>query len=190
MTSRVASGTPAIVTAAYVRQTSSGARTRRRESIAPALAGIPQGRDLSRFDAVWKEPVLYQAILRWRTLGWFSESEITRLVTDHYTAGMFSWLLHHNQAMEELLVTLHPKNDCGKVLKFLMDVWPLNEKNYEKFFSLAVACAVVFELDYLVTWNCAHIANANSAKRIAMYNAEHNRFMPMIVTPDWFEVEP
>ncbi len=53
-----------------------------------------------------------------------------------------------------------------------------------------IACAVVFELDYLVTWNCAHIANANSAKRIAMYNAEHNRFMPMIVTPDWFEVEP
>ena len=114
-------------------------------SIHAALAGIPQGRDLSRFDAVWKEPVLYQAILRWRTLGWFSESEITRLVTDHYSAGMFSWLLHHNQAMEELLVTLHPKNDCGKVLKFLMDVWPLNEKNYEKFFSLAVACAVVFD---------------------------------------------
>ena len=53
-----------------------------------------------------------------------------------------------------------------------------------------IAYAVVFELDYLVTWNCAHIANANSAKRIATRNAERNRFMPMIVTPDWFEVEP
>ena len=53
-----------------------------------------------------------------------------------------------------------------------------------------IAYAVAFELDYLVTWNCAHIANANSAKRIATRNAERNRFMPMIVTPDWFEVEP
>ncbi len=53
-----------------------------------------------------------------------------------------------------------------------------------------IAYAVVFELDYLVTWNCAHIANAYSAKRIAERNNQRNRFMPMIVTPDWFEVDP
>lgn len=52
-----------------------------------------------------------------------------------------------------------------------------------------IAYAVIFEVDYLVTWNCAHIANANSARRIATHNARRNRFMPMIVTPDWFEVE-
>jgi hypothetical protein len=49
--------------------------------------------------------------------------------------------------------------------------------------------AVVFGLDYLVTWNCSHIANADSAKRIAAHNVQRSLFMPMIVTPEWFGTE-
>jgi len=94
---------------------------------------------------LWKDPVYYQAMLRWKTLGCFSQAEITPLVTDRYSADMFLWLLHDNGAMEELLVTLDPKDDGGKVLKFLMDAWPLNQKKYGKYFSLALACAVVFD---------------------------------------------
>lgn len=121
------------------------------KSITTALAGLAPGQGLNRFDEVWKLPVLYQAILRWRTLGWLPQSTITSLVTDHYTAQMLSWLLHNNKAMEEFLVTIHPKDDAAKVLKFLMDVWPLNEQKYEKYFSLAVACAVVFDKPVSVT---------------------------------------
>jgi hypothetical protein len=115
------------------------------KSLKKALAAQNQRPGATRYDQVWSEPVLYQALLRWKTLGCFSESAIAQLVTDSYTSPMFVWLLTHNQPMEELLLTLHLKDDAGKVLKFLMDAWSMNEKKYEKYFPLAVACAVVFD---------------------------------------------
>ena len=115
------------------------------KSIKAGLAKLEQGKGVNRFDPIWNEAVLYQAMLRWKTLGCFSESEITPWVTDSYSAGMFLWLLHDNKAMEELLLTIHPKDDSGKILKFLMDAWPVNNDKYSKYFSLALACAVVFD---------------------------------------------
>lgn len=114
-------------------------------SLREAMAGIPQGGGLNRFDALWSEPVFYQALLRWRTLGFFPEAQITPLVTDAYTGEMLRWMLNRNEAMEELLLTVKPQDDPGAVLKFLTDAWAVNTERYEKYFSLAVACAVVFD---------------------------------------------
>ncbi|HPD13743.1 MAG TPA: type II toxin-antitoxin system VapC family toxin [Planctomycetota bacterium] len=49
-----------------------------------------------------------------------------------------------------------------------------------------VALPVVHAIDYLVTWNCAHIANEKVIRRIAEVNREEDRFMPLIVTPEAF----
>ena len=114
-------------------------------SITAALTQIPQGQGSNRFDALWREPVFYQAFLRWKTLSGFSQSEITPLVSDSYIGGMLAWLLRENSAMEELLLTLNPKDDHGKVLKFLIDAWSSNQESYAKYFTLALACAVVFD---------------------------------------------
>jgi hypothetical protein len=46
------------------------------------------------------------------------------------------------------------------------------------------AFAVAFEMDYLVTWNCARIANGEIVRRLREANAELNRFTPLIVTPE------
>jgi hypothetical protein len=46
------------------------------------------------------------------------------------------------------------------------------------------AFAVAFETDYLVTWNCAHIANGEIVRRLREVNEELNRFTPLIVTPE------
>lgn len=115
------------------------------KSITAGLARVAPGQGLGRFDPVWKEAALYQALLRWKTLGCFPESDIAAVVTDRYTAGMLLWMLHDNQAMEELLLTIQPQDDGGKVLKFLMETWSINPDRYQKYFSLALACAVVFE---------------------------------------------
>lgn len=120
-------------------------RTLLGRSVKAALAKQGQRPGANRYDAVWSEPVLYQALLRWKTLGCFSEAEISQLVTDSYNSPMFKWLLNRSDAMEELLLTFDLKDDGGKVLKFLIDAWSMNEKTYEKYFSLAVACAVVFD---------------------------------------------
>jgi hypothetical protein len=116
-------------------------------SVKAGVAGLSQGQGVNRFDPLWSEPVLYQALLRWKTLGCFSESEITPLVTDSYSGGMLIWMLHDNKAMEEFLLTMDPKDDGGKVLKYLTDVWAgaQNPEKFRKYFPLALACAVVFD---------------------------------------------
>lgn len=115
------------------------------KSIKTGLTKLRPGQGLNKLDPVWSEPVLYQALLRWKTLGHFPESEISALVTDSYTSGMLLWLLRNDKAMEEFLLTASAKDDGGKVLKFLTDAWAVNPDKYEKYFPLAVACAVVFD---------------------------------------------
>jgi predicted nucleic acid-binding protein len=47
---------------------------------------------------------------------------------------------------------------------------------------LAFACG--YELDYLLTWNCAHIANAEIRRRLMAINAADGRQTPIICTPE------
>ena len=46
------------------------------------------------------------------------------------------------------------------------------------------AFAVAYKMDYLVTWNCAHIANGEIVRRLREANVKLNRFTPLIVTPE------
>ena len=46
---------------------------------------------------------------------------------------------------------------------------------------LAFACS--YEIDYLVTWNCAHIANAEIRSRLIDLNSAGKRKTPTICTP-------
>jgi len=47
-----------------------------------------------------------------------------------------------------------------------------------------IAFAVAYQMDYLVTWNCRHLANGETIRRLADANAELGRFTPVIVTPE------
>lgn len=46
------------------------------------------------------------------------------------------------------------------------------------------AFAVAYGMDYLVTWNCRHIANDEVIRRLLKANAELGRVTPLIVTPE------
>jgi hypothetical protein len=46
------------------------------------------------------------------------------------------------------------------------------------------AYAVSYRMDYLVTWNCSHIANGEMIQRLLKVNAEVKRPTPLIVTPE------
>lgn len=46
---------------------------------------------------------------------------------------------------------------------------------------LAIAC--VHEVDYLVTWNCRHLANANKIQHIQVINMRLGLLTPLMVTP-------
>ena len=47
-----------------------------------------------------------------------------------------------------------------------------------------LASAVVYEMDYLLTWNCAHLANGLVIKRLQKVNAILGRPTPIIATPE------
>ncbi len=50
--------------------------------------------------------------------------------------------------------------------------------------GLHIALAVVHKMDYLLTWNCAHIANAELRKRIEAVSWAHGHRAPVICTPE------
>ncbi len=47
-----------------------------------------------------------------------------------------------------------------------------------------IAVAAVHEIDYLLTWNCKHLANAQIVRRIALVCERLSRQMPIICTPE------
>lgn len=49
---------------------------------------------------------------------------------------------------------------------------------------LHISLAVSYEIDYLLTWNCTHIANGHTIKRLAVINDRLGRKTPIIVTPE------
>lgn len=46
-----------------------------------------------------------------------------------------------------------------------------------------LACSSFHKVDYLLTWNCNHLANANKEKHIRIVNTKLGLFTPTIVTP-------
>lgn len=50
--------------------------------------------------------------------------------------------------------------------------------------GLHIAVATVHEVDYLLTWNCAHIANAEIQERLAEFVLERGFVLPFICTPE------
>ncbi|MBI4605965.1 MAG: type II toxin-antitoxin system VapC family toxin [Planctomycetes bacterium] len=50
--------------------------------------------------------------------------------------------------------------------------------------ALHIALAVAHGMDFLVTWNCAHIANGQVVRRLQQINLEIGKPTPVIVTPE------
>jgi hypothetical protein len=46
-----------------------------------------------------------------------------------------------------------------------------------------LAFAVWYNIDFLITWNCKHIANAVNIKKINNYNIINNLWIPVLCTP-------
>jgi hypothetical protein len=78
-------------------------------------------------------------------------------------------ILPFNQTVQSLIETYSKK--LGLTGKARLDV---------PHFAFAVA----YEIDYLVTWNCAHIANGIVIQRLRCINEAMGLWMPLIVTPE------
>lgn len=50
--------------------------------------------------------------------------------------------------------------------------------------AVHLAYASYYKCDYLLTWNCEHLANANKTIHLKVVNTRLGLFVPEIVTPD------
>jgi hypothetical protein len=50
--------------------------------------------------------------------------------------------------------------------------------------SLHIAIATLHHVDFLLTWNCRHIANPLTQEGIAQYLEKRGVFLPIICTPE------
>jgi predicted nucleic acid-binding protein len=49
--------------------------------------------------------------------------------------------------------------------------------------ALHIALATVYKLNYLLTWNCKHIANAQIQKKLSQISSQYGYELPIICTP-------
>jgi predicted nucleic acid-binding protein len=49
--------------------------------------------------------------------------------------------------------------------------------------AVHLAYASIYEVDFLLTWNCKHLANANKKRHIRQVNTRLGVFVPDIITP-------
>ncbi len=81
------------------------------------------------------------------------------------------------------------KLELNENVEKLMDIYMTKLEIPPKAFrdALHLAFTSVHEIDYLVTWNCTHIANVNIIKKVRRINTELNMPIPIICTPEEFE---
>jgi len=109
------------------------------------------------------------------------ELYISEAVLGEISAGDSEAAIHRKEAVREL-----------PILKLNEDV-RLLARDYERKLGLPkkagadilhIAFAVAYKMDYLLTWNCSHIANGETIRRLLKLNQELNRTTPLVLTPE------
>lgn len=80
------------------------------------------------------------------------------------------------------LPTLDVTDDAKALTKAIMAAGMLPPHAFPD--AAHVAVSAVHAVDYLLTWNCKHLANAQIARRIAVVCEKVNHKMPIICTPE------
>ena len=109
---------------------------------------------------------------------------VSQFIIDEAAAGDPTAAAERLQVLDDLqlLDSAHP--DVDRLADLLIDRHLLPSK--AKTDAQHVAVATVFAVDYLMTWNCKHIANADRLPRIYSTLRSEGFDPPLIVTPEEF----
>jgi hypothetical protein len=109
------------------------------------------------------------------------EAYVSDFVLDEVSAGDEGAALRRRQAVRDLTV-LELTEESRDLAHRLVVTGLFPEKAAGDAFHLAIA--IVSGMDYLLTWNCTHIANARVRKPIEELAASLEFEAPVICTPD------
>ena len=85
------------------------------------------------------------------------------------------------EAIESLEI-LRVTADAVEIAKALVSHGIIPSKATED--ALHIAIATVHKMDFLLTWNCKHIANPEIQRHIALFLRKQGLYLPFICTPD------
>lgn len=77
--------------------------------------------------------------------------------------------------------TLEPNTEIKNIVEFYLEnaLMPKDERGD----AMHLAYASFYKIDFLLTWNCNHLANANKKHHIRIINSRLNLYIPEIITP-------
>lgn len=106
---------------------------------------------------------------------------VSQIVLDEISAGDESEVRKRLELVMPLDV-LAASADAEALTAAIVEAGVLPEKAVRD--AAHIALATVHGIQYLLTWNCRHLANAQISRRVARICNEHGFVMPTICTPE------
>lgn len=77
---------------------------------------------------------------------------------------------------------LEPAEELLAIVQTYLQHYVMPSRDVGDAFHLAYAS--FYKMDYLLTWNCKHLANASKTQHIRLTNISLGLFVPLIITPE------
>ena len=132
----------------------------------------------------WHQPTTYDW---WHRRRVSFHCVISQVVIDEISAGDPTEI-KKRLLIAETLSVLSLTNESERLTESIMRTGVLPSKAIQDAEHIAVAA--VHGIEYLLTWNCKHLANAQISRRIAILCANNGFQMPTICTPEELLEEP
>ncbi len=113
---------------------------------------------------------------------WISEETVAELSVGDYPrrAQILAFVAE--------LAVLPPNEQILEIAQIYLDNYVMPQELAGD--ALHLAYATFYKFDFLLTWNCNHLANANKRQHIRVINARMNFSTPEIITPLQLFTEP
>ena len=125
------------------------------------------------------------ARMHWTRHWWEHCSLLYQLVTSEGVVAELQEGEYETQANALELVRDLPRLEVDDNIADIIDVYVANHLMPQERLgdALHLALASYHKCDFLLTWNCSHIANANKFEHIRIINTRLGLFVPTLVTP-------
>ncbi len=109
------------------------------------------------------------------------ECYISEIVVDEASSGDENEIKKRLAIIDELML-LDLTEEANTLTKAILNSGVIPQKAVRD--AAHIAVATVHEANYLLTWNCKHIANAHILKKIGKICAASDFEMPIVCTPE------
>lgn len=121
------------------------------------------------------------------TIDWWDEHKVkydlftSQVVLDEIACGNEAFALKRTSLMHGIPL-LEISENVIRTAELILESGIIPPKVVDDAYH--VACASVHKIDFLLTWNCKHIANPQNRMRLRKLLARHDLILPIICTPE------